>query len=67
MGRAYNTYGIGEKCILVRKHEGKKYLENLDVDGIIILKLIFKKFYMVVGWINLAQVGGQYRAILNTP
>jgi hypothetical protein len=44
----------------------KKYLKNLYVDGIIILKLIFKKLYGVMGWINLAQDGGQYRSVLST-
>jgi len=41
-------------------------LENLSVDGKIILKWIFKKWNEGVEWINLAQDKDWWRAVINT-
>jgi hypothetical protein len=47
MGKACGTYGRGDRCVQgfgggdLRKRD---YLENLGVDGRIILKCIFKKW-----------------------
>jgi hypothetical protein len=38
----------------VRKHEGREYLEDLDVGGRIILKLILMKHY-AMDWIHVAE------------
>jgi hypothetical protein len=57
-----------EKCIenLDGKHQGKIYLENLGVDGVIILKLIFKKrIGEGMDWINLGQNRDRWWALLN--
>jgi hypothetical protein len=44
MGGAYSKNGRYEKCIQsFRKPEGKNQLENLDIDGMIILKRILQK------------------------
>jgi len=46
MGRACSTYGErrGAYRILVGKPEGKKHLEDLGINGKILLKLIFSKW-----------------------
>jgi hypothetical protein len=45
MGGACGTYGAKRNAyrILVGKHEGKNHLEDLGVDGNIILKCIVQK------------------------
>ena len=40
---------------MVLKPEGKNCLEDLGVDGRIILKLVFKKWDECVDWIGLTQ------------
>jgi hypothetical protein len=45
MGRAYSTYGERRRVysVLVDKSEGRNHLENLSVDGKVILKCTFEK------------------------
>jgi len=60
--------GRDEKCIknLVGKPQGKNYLENLGVDGGIILKWIFeKRIGGGMDWINLAQNRDRWWALLS--
>jgi hypothetical protein len=51
MGGACSTYGEEERCIqgLVGKPEGNNTWEDLDVDGRIILRWIFRKWDVGVG------------------
>jgi hypothetical protein len=47
MGRACSTYGVewrGAYRVLVGKPEGREHLNYQDVDGRIILRLIFRKW-----------------------
>jgi hypothetical protein len=39
----WNLWGRGTYRVLVGKPEGKNYLQDLGVDGRIVLKWIFKK------------------------
>jgi hypothetical protein len=60
--------GRGEACtgFLVGKTEGKRPLEDLGVDGRIILSWIFRKWGCGgMDWIELAQDRGSWRAIVN--
>ena len=43
MGRECGTYGMQETCILglVGKREGKRLLEDVDINATIILKWVF--------------------------
>jgi hypothetical protein len=52
-----NVWGerIGAYRVWLRKHKGKRTLENLCVDGKITLKRIFKKRDEGMDWIHLAQ------------
>jgi hypothetical protein len=45
---------------------GRDHLEDLGVDGSIILKCIFKKWVGVVDWIALTQDLYRWRALVNT-
>ena len=42
--------------VLVGRPEGKSYLEDIGVDGMIILRWIFKKWYGGMDWIYMAQI-----------
>jgi hypothetical protein len=60
--------GRQEKCIenLVGNSKGNSCLENLGVDGGIILKWIFKKrIGGGIDWINMAQNRDRWWALLN--
>ena len=57
MGRACSTYGRQERCIqgLIGNSEGIDHLENIGVDGRIILKWIFMKWHNA--WTGLMWLG----------
>jgi hypothetical protein len=48
----------------VGKREGKRPLEDPGIDGLIILKWIFRKWDMGT-WIDLAQDRDRWRALVN--
>jgi hypothetical protein len=67
MGGACGTNGKKERCIqgygvLVGRPEEKNHLKDLDVDGRIILKLIFKKWnggiWSGLNWLRIGAGGG---------
>ena len=55
----------GAYRILVGRPEGKNHLENPGVDGRIILKCIFEKWDRGRDWIDLAQDGDRWLALVN--
>jgi transposase len=55
----------GTYRILVRKPEGKKPLEDPEVDGRIILSWIFRKWTGGMEWIDLDQGRGRWHALVN--
>jgi hypothetical protein len=69
MGEACSTYVWGRKKV----HTGfwridlrkRNHLEDLDIDGRIILKLIFEKWNGRTEWIDLAQNRDRRRALVN--
>jgi len=67
MGGACGAYGEGRgvHLVLVGKPEGKRPLEDLDIDGRIILMWIFGKLEGG-DWLELAQDRDRWRALLNT-
>jgi hypothetical protein len=60
---------MGEKRgayrILMGRPEGGDHLGDPGLDGRIILKWIFKKWYLGMDWIELAQVRDRWRALVN--
>jgi hypothetical protein len=67
MGRACSSYGE-RGCtygVLVSKPERSGRLEDPGVDGRIILKRIFEKLDGDMGWIDLAEDGERWRAVVN--
>jgi hypothetical protein len=67
IGRAYGTYGEEERCIegVSGETQGKEiHLEDLDVDGTIILNWILKN-WKVVRWIDLILVTNKWRAVVH--
>ena len=44
---------------------GKNYLEDLDVDGQTLLKLIFMKGWVGMAWIGIYRDKDKWRAFLN--
>ena len=67
MGWACNTHGErgGTYGVLVSKPERRGHLEDPVVDGRIILKRIFEKWDGGMGWIDLAEDGERWRAVVN--
>jgi hypothetical protein len=65
MGGAYSTYGgrRGAYRVLVEKRE-RNHLEDIGVDGRVILKLI-KKWGGGIYWIDLSEDRERWRAVLN--
>jgi hypothetical protein len=57
VGHVARTEKRGVYRVLVGKPEGKRHLEDLDIDRRIILKLIFKKRRGCMDSIGLAQIG----------
>ena len=51
--------------VLVGKTEGKNHLGDPGVDGRIILRWIFRKWYEGTEWIELAQDRDTWRALVN--
>ena len=64
MGEACSTYG--EKRPLVGKPEGKRYMEDLTIDGRIILKGFFEIGWVGGNLISLTQVRDTWRTVVNT-
>jgi hypothetical protein len=60
MGDSRDAYRV-----LLGGPEGKNHLEDLGVDGRIILKLIFRKCDGSMDWINLSQDRDRWRALMN--
>jgi hypothetical protein len=53
--------------ILIGKPEGKNHLEDLGVDGRIILQcILYEMGWKVVDWVNLTEVRDQIRGLVNT-
>jgi hypothetical protein len=51
--------------ILVGRPEGRNCLEDLGVDGWIILKLIFKRWNEGMAWMDLTQHRDRWQAVVN--
>jgi hypothetical protein len=68
MGGAFGTYGGEETWLegLVGKPDVKESLEDVEVDGMIILEWIFKKQKEDVDCIYLAQNRSKWRTLVNT-
>jgi hypothetical protein len=55
----------GAYRVLVGRPEGKSHLKDLDIDGRIILKWIFKKCDGAMDWIDMAQDRDRWRALVD--
>jgi hypothetical protein len=69
MGRTCGTYGEEEKCIQGFSGETLRegdHLEDLAVDGRIILNCIFERLDGGIDWIDVAQDRVRRRAVVNT-
>jgi hypothetical protein len=55
----------GAYRVLMGRRDGKNHLEDIEVDGRIILKWIFKKWNGGMDWIALAQDRDRWRALVN--
>jgi hypothetical protein len=62
MGRTCGTYGWQRRCI--KDFVGVTW-EDLDVDGRIILRWIFKKWDEGMDWVGVAQDRDRWRALVN--
>jgi len=51
--------------VLVGRPEGCNHLEDLGIDGSMILKWLFKNWDGGMDWIGLAQKRGGWRAVVN--
>jgi hypothetical protein len=68
MEGAYSMYGGEGRCVqvLVEKLEGNSHFKNLDIDGRIIVLLIFKELnlqeveWKVIDWIELTLDGDRW-------
>ena len=68
MGKVCGTYGRRDGCVEVSGGGDLKkrdYLENLGVDGRIILKWLFKKWNGGMDRIYLVQDSDRWRALVN--
>ena len=65
-----HTEGIQDSRGVYRVSQGKLrkryYLKDLGLCGRIILKLIFKKLYRGMEWIDLTQARYSWRALVNS-
>jgi hypothetical protein len=62
MRQMRNAYSI-----LVRKLKRRDHLEDIGVDGRIILEWVLEKYGVkIVDWMHLAQDKDQWRALVNT-
>jgi hypothetical protein len=61
MGEMGNAYKL-----LVRTPEGKIHLEDLGVDGRIILKRVLEKYGGGIDWIHLTRGRDQWGSLKNT-
>ena len=61
MGENKSAYSI-----LVGKREENSYLEDLGVDGRIILRWIFRNWDEGMDWIDMAQDRDRWQALVNT-
>jgi hypothetical protein len=58
--------GRGACRVLVGKPDGRNHLEDVGIDGSIILKWIFKEWDGGgIDWIDLAQDRDRWRAVVN--
>jgi hypothetical protein len=57
---------IGAERVLVVSPERNNHLEDLGVDGRIILKLILNKYDRGMDWIDLANDRDKWRDVVNT-
>jgi hypothetical protein len=65
MGRECTTYGDVDAGFWWRNLREGDHLEDLGVDGRIILKWILEKLDVNMDWIDLAQDRDRWRAVVN--
>jgi len=59
------TIGKGVYRVLMGKPEGKNHLEDPGVDGMRILRWIFRKWERGMDWIDLTQYRNRWPAVVN--